>query len=92
MNVNEVVANKRHVKQGGVLTDLEKVLHPNDDINKSQSSNDTFPTAMHIAAYKLLVDNTLPNVKRLRNTLYNKAQAFMGIVKIGRTHFMDARL
>ena len=90
MNVNEVVANRGNVKQGGVLTDLEKVLHPNDDINKSQSSNDTFPTAMHIAAYKLLVDNTLPNVKRLRNTLYNKAQAFMGIVKIGRTHFMDA--
>ncbi|MBK6611624.1 MAG: class II fumarate hydratase [Sphingobacteriales bacterium] len=90
MNLNEVIANRAHVLQGGQLTDEKKILHPNDDVNKSQSSNDTFPTAMHIAAYKMLVEVLLPSVTALRNTLAAKAQAFMGIVKIGRTHFMDA--
>ncbi len=69
MNVNEVIAYRGHVLQGGKLTDKEKVLHPNDDVNKSQSSNDTFPTAMHIAAYKILIENTLPGIEKLRNTL-----------------------
>ncbi len=90
MNVNEVIANRGHVLRGGALTDAKKTLHPNDDVNKSQSSNDTFPTAMHIAAYQLLVNNTLPNLEALRNTLHAKAEAFMQVVKIGRTHFMDA--
>jgi fumarate hydratase class II len=90
MNVNEVVANRGHVLNGGALLDKEKVLHPNDDVNKSQSSNDTFPTAMHIAAYKILVEQTLPGIQLLRNTLHSKSEAFMEIVKIGRTHFMDA--
>ena len=90
MNVNEVIAYRAHVLQGGQLTDKDKYLHPNDDVNKSQSSNDTFPTAMHIAAYKVLVQNTLPNIIMLRNTLNAKAKAFKKIVKIGRTHFMDA--
>jgi fumarate hydratase class II len=90
MNVNEVVANRAHVLQGGVLTDAVKALHPNDDVNKSQSSNDTFPTAMHIAAYTMLMETTLPKVKVLRETLAQKARAFMDVVKIGRTHFMDA--
>lgn len=90
MNVNEVVAYRGHVLQGGKLTDTEKFLHPNDDINKSQSSNDTFPTAMHIAAYKMLVDITIPGVEKLRDTLQAKSQEFMQVVKIGRTHFMDA--
>ncbi|MFN5423129.1 MAG: class II fumarate hydratase, partial [bacterium] len=90
MNVNEVVAYRGHVLQGGLLTDKEKFLHPNDDVNKSQSSNDTFPTAMHIAAYKMLIDVTLPGIEKLRNTLAEKSKAFMHVVKIGRTHFMDA--
>ena len=90
MNVNEVIAYRAHVIQGGLLTDSEKFLHPNDDVNKSQSSNDTFPTAMHIAAYKVLVENTLPGIQALRDTLAEKSKAFMHVVKIGRTHFMDA--
>jgi len=90
MNVNEVIANRAHVMNGGNLLDAKKVLHPNDDVNKSQSSNDTFPTAMHIAAYKYTVKETLPKIKLLRDTLKAKSDAFMGIVKIGRTHFMDA--
>ena len=90
MNVNEVVAYRGHVLNGGQLTDKEKFLHPNDDVNKSQSSNDTFPTAMHIAAYKVLIENTIPGIEKLRDTLEAKSKAFMHIVKIGRTHFMDA--
>jgi fumarate hydratase class II len=90
MNVNEVIANRGHVLNGGKLTDKEKVLHPNDDVNKSQSSNDTFPTAMHIAACKLLHDLTLPALEDLKSTLEKKSKDFMEIVKIGRTHFMDA--
>ncbi len=90
MNVNEVVAYRAHVLSGGSLLDEKKSVHPNDDVNKSQSSNDTFPTAMHIAAYKALVEVTLPGVKKLRDTLEAKSKAFMHIVKIGRTHFMDA--
>jgi fumarate hydratase, class II len=90
MNVNEVIAYRGHVIKGGSLSDKEKFLHPNDDVNKSQSSNDTFPTAMHIAAYKILVEVTLPGIKKLRDTLHAKSQEFMHVVKIGRTHFMDA--
>ena len=90
MNCNEVIANRGHVLQGGALTDSEKVLNPNDDVNKSQSSNDTFPTAMHIASYKQVKEITLPGIKNLRETLNNKAQEFKDIVKTGRTHFMDA--
>jgi fumarate hydratase class II len=90
MNCNEVVAYRGHVIKGGQLTDKEKFLHPNDDVNKSQSSNDTFPTAMHIAAYKLLVDVTIPGIEKLRDTLSAKSKEFMNVVKIGRTHFMDA--
>ncbi|MBC9931180.1 class II fumarate hydratase [Chitinophaga qingshengii] len=90
MNVNEVVAYRAHVIHGGQLTDKEKFVHPNDDVNKSQSSNDTFPTAMHIAAYKMLVETTIPGIKKLRDTLAKKAEAFKHVVKIGRTHFMDA--
>ena len=90
MNVNEVIANRGHVLQGGRLADDKKVLHPNDDVNKSQSSNDTFPTAMHIAAYTILVENTIPGVEQLRDTLRAKSEAMMDVVKIGRTHFMDA--
>lgn len=90
MNVNEVIANRAHVLNGGKLTDDKKILHPNDDVNKSQSSNDTFPTAMHIAAYKILVETTIPGLEQLRNTLKKKADEMMNIVKIGRTHFMDA--
>jgi fumarate hydratase, class II len=90
MNVNEVVAYRGHVLKGGALTDKEKTLHPNDDVNKSQSSNDTFPTAMHIAAYKILIETTIPGIEKLRDTLQAKSQAFMQVVKIGRTHFMDA--
>lgn len=90
MNVNEVIAYRGHVLNGGQLTDKEKVLHPNDDVNKSQSSNDTFPTAMHIAAYKMLVETTIPGIEKLRNTLAEKSKQFMNVVKIGRTHFMDA--
>lgn len=90
MNVNEVVAYRAHVLNGGSLLDEKKVLNPNDDVNKSQSSNDTFPTAMHIAAYKMLVDITIPGVTKLRDTLAAKSKEFMHVVKIGRTHFMDA--
>lgn len=90
MNVNEVVAYRAHVNNGGKLTDKDKVIHPNDDVNKSQSSNDTFPTAMHIAAYKMLIETTIPGIEKLRDTLAAKAEAFKHIVKIGRTHFMDA--
>jgi fumarate hydratase, class II len=90
MNVNEVVAYRAHVINGGKLTDKEKFIHPNDDVNKSQSSNDTFPTAMHIAAYKMLVDVTIPGISKLRDTLESKSKEYMHVVKIGRTHFMDA--
>ena len=90
MNVNEVVAYRAHVINGGTLGDKEKFLHPNDDVNKSQSSNDTFPTAMHIAAYKILIENTIPAIEKLRDTLSAKSKEFMHVVKIGRTHFMDA--
>ncbi len=90
MNVNEVVANRGHVIKGGKLTDEKKALHPNDDVNKSQSSNDTFPTAMHIAAYKMLVEVTIPGVKHLRDALAAKAEEFKDFVKTGRTHWMDA--
>jgi fumarate hydratase class II len=90
MNVNEVVAYRGHVLKGGSLSDKEKFLHPNDDVNKSQSSNDTFPTAMHIAAYKMLMEITIPGIEQLRNTLAAKSLQYMHVVKIGRTHFMDA--
>ena len=90
MNVNEVVANRGHVLTGGSLMDEKKALHPNDDVNKSQSSNDTYPTAMHIAAYKQVVEITIPGMLQLRDTLDKKAKEYMNIVKIGRTHFMDA--
>ena len=90
MNVNEVVAYRGHVLNGGSLEDKQKYLHPNDDVNKSQSSNDTFPTAMHIAAYKILMEVTIPGIEKLRDTLDAKSTAFMHVVKIGRTHFMDA--
>ncbi|MFT4760714.1 MAG: fumarate hydratase class II [Paraglaciecola sp.] len=90
MNVNEVVANRGHVLQGGSLMDAKKVLHPNDDVNKSQSSNDTFPTAMHISAYQMLMENTIPGLEGLRDTLAAKSKDFIDVVKIGRTHFMDA--
>lgn len=90
MNANEVIANRAHVLNGGDLSDDKKVLHPNDDVNKSQSSNDTYPTAMHIAAYKQAVEITIPGLEKLRNTLHKKAIEFKDIVKTGRTHFMDA--
>lgn len=90
MNVNEVIANRAHVLNGGKLTDEVKVLMANDDVNKSQSSNDTFPSAMHIAAYKMLRENTIPSLELLHRTLVMKSREFMPIVKIGRTHFMDA--
>ena len=90
MNLNEVIANRGHVLYGGTLDDAKKILHPNDDVNKSQSSNDTFPTAMHIAAYKVLIDVTIPGLEILRDTLKEKSEKFMQVVKIGRTHFMDA--
>jgi fumarate hydratase, class II len=90
MNCNEVVAYIAHVINGGNLMDETKYVHPNDDVNKSQSSNDTFPTAMHIAAYKILVEVTIPGITKLRNTLDAKAKEFKNVVKIGRTHFMDA--
>ena len=90
MNCNEVIANRAHVINGGALTDQEKILNPNDDVNKSQSSNDTFPTAMHIAAYKQVAEHTIPAIKNLRDTLDLKVNEFKNIVKTGRTHFMDA--
>jgi len=90
MNVNEVIAYRAHVISGGKLTDDKKILHPNDDVNKSQSSNDTFPTAMHIAAYKMVMEITIPGLQKLRDALLEKVKAFSAIVKTGRTHFMDA--
>src|SRR5512133_663537 len=90
MNVNEVIAYRAHVLSGGKLTDDKKILHPNDDVNKSQSSNDTFPTAMHIAAYKLTAEVTLPGMQKLRDVLHKKSKEFNGVVKTGRPHFMDA--
>jgi fumarate hydratase class II len=90
MNVNEVIANRAHVLQGRVLGEGERTLLPNDDVNKSQSSNDTFPTGMHIAIYKKIVEVTLPGVSQLRDTLAKKATDFDDVIKIGRTHFMDA--
>ncbi len=90
MNVNEVIAYRGHVLNGGKLEDKEKFLHPKDDVNKSQSSNDTFPTAMHIAAYKILHELTIPAIEKLKDTLKAKSREFMHVVKIGRTHCMDA--
>jgi fumarate hydratase class II len=90
MNCNEVIANRGHVLSGGNLLDDEKVLNPNDDVNKSQSSNDTFPTAMHIAAYKKVAETTLPGLQALLTALKAKSKEFDSIVKTGRTHFMDA--
>ena len=90
MNVNEVIANRGHVLAGYSLGEGEKTLHPNDDVNKSQSSNDTFPTGMHIAAYKLIVENTLPALHQLKKTLSQKSKEFENVIKIGRTHMMDA--
>jgi len=90
MNADEVIAYRAHVLNGGTLSDENKVLHPNDDVNKSQSSNDTYPTAMHIAAYKMVVETTIPGILKLRNSLAKKATDFKDIVKTGRTHFMDA--
>jgi len=90
MNCNEVIAYRGHVLNGGQLTDEKKFLHPNDDVNKSQSSNDTFPTAMHIAAYSILMEVTIPGIVELRDSLKAKSEAYMDVVKIGRTHFMDA--
>ena len=90
MNTNEVIANRAHVINGGTLEDVEKIIHPNDDVNKSQSSNDTFPTGMHIAAYKVIIENTIPGIEQLRDTLEAKSIAFNKVVKIGRTHLMDA--
>ena len=90
MNANEVIANRGHVLNGGSLEDSQKILHPNDDVNKSQSSNDTFPTGMHIAAYKMLMETTIPSVENLKDILLAKSKDFMDVVKIGRTHLMDA--
>ena len=90
MNLNEVIANRSHVLSGGQLTDKKKIIHPNDDVNKSQSSNDTFPTAMHIAGYKIIIEKTIPAIEELRTTLLKKSNDFKDIVKIGRTHLMDA--
>jgi fumarate hydratase class II len=90
MNVNEVIANRAHVLAGNTLGEGDKTLAPNDDVNKSQSSNDTFPTGMHIAAYKMVVETTIPGVQKLRAALDQKAKAFKNVVKIGRTHLMDA--
>jgi len=90
MNVNEVAANRSHVIRGGKLGEGTRLIHPNDDVNKSQSSNDTFPTAMHIAAYKMIWEVTLPGVEKLKNTLKDKSEEFKNIVKTGRTHLMDA--
>tara|TARA_Y100000588_G_scaffold91561_1_gene98900 strand:+ start:10939 stop:12336 length:1398 start_codon:yes stop_codon:yes gene_type:complete len=90
MNVNEVIANRAHQIAGNVIGEGDKTIQPNDDVNKSQSSNDTFPTGMHIAAYKKVVETTIPGIIQLRNTLHNKSIAFKDVVKIGRTHLMDA--
>ena len=90
MNVNEVIANRAHVLAGNKLGEGDKTLAPNDDVNKSQSSNDTFPTGMHIAVYKKITEKTLPGVQQLRNALHQKSETFQDVVKIGRTHLMDA--
>ncbi len=90
MNINEVISNRSHVLEGNTLGEGENKVHPNDDVNKSQSSNDTFPTAMHIASYKMIVEITIPGVEKLRDTLNEKSTSFMEVVKIGRTHLMDA--
>ena len=90
MNVNEVIANRAHEIAGKVIGEGEKTIQPNDDVNKSQSSNDTFPTGMHIAAYKKIVETTIPGIEQLRDTLKAKSEAFKDVVKIGRTHLMDA--
>ena len=90
MNVNEVIANRAHEIAGHIIGEGEKTIQPNDDVNKSQSSNDTFPTGMHIAAFKKIVENTIPGIEQLRDTLKAKSEAFKDVVKIGRTHLMDA--
>lgn len=90
MNVNEVVSNRAHVIKGNTLGEGDRFIHPNDDVNKSQSSNDTFPTGMHIAIYKKIVEVTIPGVEQLRDTLAAKSKKFDNVVKIGRTHLMDA--
>ncbi len=90
MNANEVIANRAHVLSSGKLGQGDRYIHPNDDVNKSQSSNDTFPTAMHIAAYSKIVKNTIPGIESLRDTLKKKSEAMKNVVKIGRTHWMDA--
>ncbi|AOW16266.1 fumarate hydratase, class II [Polaribacter vadi] len=90
MNVNEVIANRAHEIAGKTIGEGDKTIQPNDDVNKSQSSNDTFPTGMHIAAYKKIVENTIPGITQLRDTLKAKSEAFSDVVKIGRTHLMDA--
>ena len=90
MNANEVIANRAHEIAGKIIGEGEKTIQPNDDVNKSQSSNDTFPTGMHIAAYKKIVENTIPGIEQLRDTLKAKSEAFKDVVKIGRTHLMDA--
>ena len=90
MNVNEVIANRAHEIAGNVIGEGEKTIQPNDDVNKSQSSNDTFPTGMHIAAYKKIVETTLPGIEQLKTTLKLKSEEFKDVVKIGRTHLMDA--
>lgn len=90
MNTNEVIANRAHVLAGNKLGEGKSIIHPNDDVNKSQSSNDTFPTGMHIACYKMVVEKTIPGVEKLRDTLKRKSDEYMNVVKIGRTHLMDA--
>ena len=90
MNVNEVIANRAHQLAGKTIGEGEKTIQPNDDVNKSQSSNDTFPTGMHIAAYKKVIETTIPGIQKLRDTLQDKSEKFKTVVKIGRTHLMDA--
>ena len=90
MNCNEVIANRCHEIEGKTPGVGDRTIHPNDDVNKSQSSNDTFPTAMHIAAYTILIEQTIPKIEGLRKTLEKKSEAMQSVVKIGRTHWMDA--
>ncbi|WP_185872306.1 class II fumarate hydratase [Blattabacterium cuenoti] len=90
MNINEVISNRAHVLMGEILGTKKSFIHPNDDVNMSQSSNDTFPTAMHIASYKKLIEKTIPSIKKLKETLEEKSKSFKNIIKIGRTHLMDA--
>ena len=90
MNCNEVIANRAHVIKGNKLGEGERLIHPNDDVNKSQSSNDTYPTGMHIAIYKRVVETTIPGIEKLKDTLKAKSEEYMDVVKIGRTHLMDA--